>query len=292
MNRPVGRKPCLETAPDQTMPSATLLGIPYDGSSSFRRGPAQAPARIREELASAAGNSFSELGVDLHDPASLGDAGDARVDGADHRGEIERSVEGILATGSCPISLGGDHSVTYPILRAIARAHAPLTILHIDAHADLYDEFEGDRFSHACPFARIMEEGLASRLIQVGIRTLTRHQREQAERFGVESIDMRAWVSGARPMIASNEPVYLSLDLDGLDPAFAPGVSHPEPGGLSVREVLSLIQDVRGRLTGADVVECNPAADPTGVTAVVGAKFVKEIAATMHLQSLTPRLAM
>jgi arginase family enzyme len=157
-----------------------------------------------------------------------------------------------------------------------------LTILHIDAHADLYDSFEGDRYSHACPFARIMEEGLAARLVQVGIRTMTRHQREQADRFQVEVIDMRRWETGVRPLIGPSETVYLSLDMDGIDPAFAPGVSHPEPGGLTVREVVSLIQQLDAPLVAADVVECNPEVDPSGITSYVAAKLVKEIAAAMH----------
>jgi agmatinase len=177
--------------------------------------------------------------------------------------------------------LGGDHSVTYPVLRAINRASYPRpTILHIDAHADLYDEFEGDRYSHACPFARIMEEGLASRLVQVGIRTLTPHLRAQADRFGVEIIDMRAWASGERPVI--DGPVYVSVDLDGLDPAFAPGVSHREPGGLSTREVLGMIQALTTPIVGADVVEYNPQRDVSGLTATVAAKIVKELASAMQ----------
>jgi agmatinase len=196
-----------------------------------------------------------------------------------NRDRIEAGIAGLLADGSKPIALGGDHSVTYPILRAVSRYQPDLTILHIDAHPDLYDEFEGDRFSHACPFARTMEEGLARRLVQVGIRAMNRHQRSQAERFGVEVIDMRAWQAGVRPVVEG--AVYLSVDLDGLDPAFAPGVSHHEPGGLSVREVLSLVQDIRGTLLGADVVEYNPRRDVGGVTATVAAKIVKEIAGRM-----------
>ncbi len=270
------------------MASVTLLGVPYDAASSFKRGPSLAPKRIRDELWSAAGNSWTERLVDISDSAVLADAGDVTfadaADSAAVRRAIEDRVERIVVAGSRPLSLGGDHSVTYPILRAVHRTHPALTILHIDAHADLYEQFEGDRFSHACPFARVMEEGLATRLVQVGIRTLTQHQREQADRFGVEIIDMSAWAGGARPVIDRDETVYLSLDLDGLDPAFAPGVSHPEPGGLSVREVLGMIHGLAGSFVGADVVECNPTADPSGVTAVVGAKFVKEIAAQMHLQ--------
>jgi agmatinase len=263
------------------MPAA-ILGVPYDASSSFRRGPARAPTTIREALWSPAGNSWTETLVDISDSNVLVDGGDITIDAADPRGSIEAGVSRLRETNVRPILLGGDHSITYPIMRGVRRVSAPLTILHIDAHADLYHEFEGDRFSHACPFARIMEEGLASRLVQVGIRTLTRHQREQADRFGVEIIDMRAWSRGARPDISKAETVYLSIDLDGLDPAFAPGVSHPEPGGLSVRDVLSLIQGLEAPMTAADVVECNPDVDPSGVTSFVAAKFLKEIAAAMH----------
>src|SRR5678815_1814458 len=109
-----------------------------------------------------------------------------------------------------------------------------------------------------------------------------RDRREQADRFGVEVIDMRGWETGARPVVAHNETVYLSVDLDGIDPAFAPGVSHPEPGGLTVREVVSMIQGLSAPLVAADVVECNPDVDPSGVTSIVAAKLVKEIAAAMH----------
>ena len=253
----------------------TLLGLPYDAGSSFLRGAADAPSLIRRALASPSSNSWSES---LRDLGGLADAGDLDLAGDDPRRAIEEGVRAVMASGR-PVSLGGDHSVTYPLLRGFRRAHRSLTILHVDAHADLYDDFEGDRFSHACPFARIMEEGLADRIVQVGIRTLNEQQRSQADRFGVEVIDMRAWAAGARPTVSG--AVYLSLDLDALDPAFAPGVSHWEPGGLSVRAVVTLIQQMGGQLAGADVVEYNPARDPSGVTAFVAAKLVKEIASRM-----------
>jgi len=261
---------------------AAILGVPYDASSSFRRGPARAPATIRAALLSPAGNSWTETLVDISDASVLTDAVDIEIDPADPRGSITNGVERVIAANVHPILLGGDHSITYPIVRAVRKASPPLTIVHVDAHTDLYDEFEGDRFSHACPFARIMEEGLAARLVQIGIRTLTRHQREQADRFGAEIIDMRAWSRGARPDVSSDETVYLSIDLDGLDPAFAPGVSHPEPGGLTVREVLTIIQSLEAPMTAADIVECNPDVDPTGITSQVAAKFLKEIAAAMQ----------
>jgi arginase len=261
---------------------AALLGVPYDAASSFRRGPAAAPRQIRRALASAAGNSWSEQLVDISAPAVLSDAGDINFDHGDIRDLIDAGVTRVLATGARPILLGGDHSITFPAVRAVSRTATQLTVLHVDAHSDLYDSFEGDRYSHACPFARIMEEKLATRLVQVGIRTLTRHQREQADRFHVEVIDMRAWDSGCRPVIETGETVYLSVDMDGIDPAFAPGVSHPEPGGLTVREVVSLIQRLAAPLAAADVVECNPEVDPSGITSIVAAKLVKEIAAAMH----------
>lgn len=210
----------------------------------------------------------------------MSDAGDVPLSaGPRARDEIESAVAEVLAGGWRPLALGGDHSVTYPLIRAMSRSYPALTILHLDAHPDLYDEFEGDRFSHACPFARIMEEGLASRLVQVGIRTLNPQQRRQAQRYGVELIDMRSWEAGVRPRVEGS--VYLSVDLDVLDPAFAPGVSHREPGGLSVRDVLSILQQLSGTLVGADVVEYNPRQDIGGVTSVVAAKVVKEIAGRM-----------
>ena len=260
--------------------SPRLIGIPYDASSSYLRGAAAAPPLIRAALSASAGNSWTEDLRDLAEPGGLSDAGDLQLPAtAEARGLIERGIEALLAAGGLPVVLGGDHSITYPVLRAIRRRHPKLSILQVDAHPDLYDEFGGDRFSHACPFARIMEERLADRLVQVGIRATNGAQRAQAERFSVEVIDMRSWSGGARPRISG--PVYLSIDLDGLDPAHAPGVSHREPGGLTVRDVLAMIQDLPGPLAGADVVEYNPEQDQGGVTAQVAAKLVKEIAARM-----------
>jgi arginase len=258
----------------------TLIGLPYDRSSSFRRGAAAAPPLIREALHSPASNSWSESGVDVGLPTSLADAGDVDLaNTADVRSAIEAGIRRVLQAGGRPIALGGDHSVTYPVLRAVRAVHRELTVLHFDAHPDLYEEFEGDRFSHACPFARVMEESLADRLVQVGIRTMNAHQRAQGDRYSVEAIDMRAWVAGTRPSVRG--PVYLSIDIDAFDPAFAPGVSHREPGGLSVREVLTVIQSLSGPVVGADVVEFNPSQDPVGVTAVVCAKVVKEVVGRM-----------
>src|SRR5688572_9259045 len=260
----------------------TLIGLPYDASSSYQRGPADAPPVIREALWSPSANTWTELGVDIGVEGAITDAGDLDLDGcspADARRSIERGISRLLAIGARPVSLGGDHSVTYPVLRAV-RPHAPsLTIVHVDAHPDLYDEFDGDRYSHACPFARIMEEGLADRLVQVGIRTMSGHQRAQARRFGVEVIEMRAFRDDLR--IPLTTPLYLSIDIDALDPAFAPGVSHREPGGLSVRQLLSLIQSLDAPIVAADVVELNPRNDPSGGSAMVAARVLREVLGKM-----------
>jgi agmatinase len=258
----------------------TLIGLGYDASSSFLRGAALAPSKIREAFHSPAANGWSESGIDTWADGVIGEAGDLDLPPTSEARElIERAIREIVERGDRPVSLGGDHSITYSTVRGLASRAPQLTIVQIDAHPDLYDEFEGDRYSHACQFARIREEGLAAHLIQVGIRTITEHQREQAKRFGVDVIDMRRWTRGDRPRPSG--PVYLSIDLDGLDPAFAPGVSHPEPGGLTVRELLDVIHGLNGPIVGADIVELNPHRDVTGLTAVVAAKLVKEVASRM-----------
>jgi agmatinase len=263
---------------------ATLLGVPLDINSSFLRGAALAPAKIRETLRSDASNSWTELGMDLGAPGAFADAGDLKLgnsvqNGEDDFAEIERAVRALLERGDRPVSVGGDHSITYPIVKAFAQHHSELSILHFDAHPDLYDEFEGSRVSHACPFARILEERLASRLVQVGIRTMNGHQREQAARFGVEVIEMKSLPAYERLKIQG--PVYISFDMDVLDPAFAPGVSHREPGGMSVRQAITHLHAISGTIVGADVVEYNSAQDISDLTATVAAKIVKEILGQM-----------
>ena len=259
-----------------------LLGIPFDGQSSYLRGAAEAPAKIREALGCDASNQWTETGVDLGVKGSYGDSGDLAFAGAsddDAFAAIEPGVSALMGQGKRPVSLGGDHSITFPIIKAVAKKYPELTIFHFDAHPDLYEEFEGNRRSHACPFARIMESGLAKRLVQIGIRTINGHQREQAKRFGVEVIEMRQRPANARLKAAG--PVYISFDMDVLDPAYAPGISHREPGGMSVREAIAHLHAVEGEIVGADVVEYNPVRDVSGMTAMVAAKLLKEILGKM-----------
>jgi agmatinase len=191
--------------------------------------------------------------------------------------DIQKHTESILAQGGMMIALGGDHSITYPLIKGHSSFFDWLTILQIDAHGDLYDNFDDNPYSHASPFARIMEEGLAKRLIQVGNRTMTRHQRDQAKRFGVDVIEMKNWRPGKK--LPLEGPLYLSIDLDVLDPAYAPGVSHYEPGGMSVRDLLGIIQQINVPLIGGDIVEYNPSRDLNDMTAMVSAKLCKEMIA-------------
>lgn len=254
----------------------SLIGLPTDRHSSFLRGPAKGPTFIRAALACDSSNTAAEDGRELGVDMQLVDRGDVPLQEAEGDDElIEQAIRAALREETCPISLGGDHSVTYPILRAVNAEHGPVDILHFDAHPDLYDSFQDDPRSHASPFARIMEQGLARRLVQVGIRTLERHQREQVARFEVEVIQMRTFSVAEVPVLVG--PLYVSIDLDALDPAYAPGVSHHEPGGLSVRDILGVLQGQRAQLVGADIVELNPDRDIHGMTATVAAKFIREL---------------
>lgn len=254
-----------------------LIGLPTDCNSSFQRGAAAAPAHIRAALSSPHSNLASESNGTIGSTILLHDVGDlALTESPDDDGLITDAVAAALAAGEAPLLLGGDHSVTFPILAAIAARYGPVDILHFDAHPDIYADFEGNPRSHASPFARIMEAGLARRLVQVGIRTLNDHCAAQARLFGVEIVPMRDFRPDNVPTLTG--PVYVSLDLDGLDPAFAPGVSHPEPGGLAVRQILDVLARIDAPVIGADIVEYNPCRDINAMTAIVAAKFVKELA--------------
>lgn len=252
-----------------------VAGIPWDANSSYLKGPALAPEKIRASFHSDSANYFTESGVDLKNHPGWRDLGDVSFPNGEFFSSIEQQVSRWLGDHDKLLLLGGDHSVTYPIVSAFHARHQSLNILHIDAHSDLYPEFDGNPYSHASPFARIMEKGLAARLVQVGIRTLSKPQKEMADRYGVEIHEMKHWVDDHH--FEFKGPVYLSLDIDALDPAFAPGVSHFEPGGLSTRQVIHLLQQLEGNVVGADLVELNPNRDPSGVTGMVAAKLFKEM---------------
>jgi len=261
-----------------SLPRIELIGLPSDANSSFERGPAQAPAAIRQALWSDRGNLACEDGQEIGIHFELTDRGDLPLtESASDDALITAEVEASIRSGAVPLALGGDHAMSHAVVRGVHAVHGPVTILHFDAHPDLYDNFEDNPRSHASPFARIMEAGLASRLVQVGIRTLNAHCRAQAARFGVEIVPMADFAPDTVPVLQG--PLYISIDLDGIDPAEAPGVSHPEPGGLTVREVLAVLRRQTALIVGADVVELNPRFDSNERTAILAAKLVRELAA-------------
>lgn len=263
-----------------------LIGLPTDQNSSFERGAALGSAAIRKALWSDRGNLFAEAGLEIGVDIDLLDKGDLPLSDTDCAADdvhITTAIHDVIGAGAVPISLGGDHSVTYPLVAAIAAKHGPVNILHFDAHPDLYADFEDNPRSHASPFARIMEGGHAKRLVQVGIRTLNRHCREQADRYGVEILPIANFTPADVPVL--DGPLYISIDLDGIDPSEAPGVAHPEPGGLTVREVLACLGKQNAGIVGADIVELNPARDLNDVTAILAAKLVRELAALIHINN-------
>jgi arginase len=255
-----------------------ILGVPFDEKSSYLRGAAGGPDAVRAVSTGKCYCGYTELGVNLEDDTVMVDLGDVDTSGDPDKSFAltEKAVAGILDKGAVPIVLGGDHSITYPVLKAFARRYKPLDVLHFDAHPDLYDDLYGDRLSHACPFARILEDGLASSIVQVGVRAITAGHRAKALKNGVRMVEMKDIQDPLHLRFAN--PVYISFDMDALDPAFAPGVSHHEPGGLSTRQAVQVIQALKGRIVGLDIVELNPSRDPAAITAAAAFKIIKETA--------------
>jgi arginase len=259
-----------------------VIGIPYDSNSSFFKGPSFAPNRIRLMEKEGSANAFSENGLEILQNINNEDVGDiffGTTNPTKAFEVIKKKISELIQDKSKVVSIGGDHSISYPIISAFSDKYEKLNILHFDAHADLYDNFDDNPYSHASPFARILEIGKISSLTQVGIRTLNTHQREQAEKFGVKIIEMKDFSYDFIQNLKS--PLYISLDLDVLDPAFAPGISHHEPGGMSTRELLKIIQNLDIDIVGADIVEYNPIRDINNMTAMVGYKMLKELIAKM-----------
>lgn len=259
-----------------------LLGVPHDINSSFLRGTAMAPARIRLMDSDGSANTASESGGDIMAGKVYKDLGDLDFDNANAARSFAIILERVqkeISKKDQLISFGGDHSISFPIIDAFTEVYPNLNVLQLDAHGDLYENFQDNPFSHASPFARLMEKGKVASLTQVGVRTLNKHQKDQVKKFKVNVVEAREFNLDFLKKLQG--PLYLSLDMDVLDPAFAPGVSHHEPGGLSSRDVLRIIQGLPVKLVGADIVEYNPSRDIQNMTAMVAYKFFKEIAANM-----------
>ena len=255
-----------------------LLGIPYDGNSSFLKGPALAAPRIRLMETDGSANSFCEFGTEIVQGKNYSDLGDMVFTDTDSKfayNQIKNRINQELETNCKTICFGGDHSISFPIIESYSNKYEDLNILHLDAHADLYDNFDNNPYSHASPFARLMEKGNIKSLTQVGIRTLNNHQKEQADKYKVQIIEMKNFNFNFLKTLKA--PLYISLDLDVLDPAFAPGISHHEPGGLTTRELIQIIQNIPVPIVGADIVEYNPTRDLNNMTAMVAYKLFKEL---------------
>jgi agmatinase len=195
-------------------------------------------------------------------------------------GRIQRFAESFFAGGKVPFFAGGDHAVTIPVARALAALRRAVHVVQFDAHPDLYEEYEGDRESHACVGARILEMAHVASLTQIGIRTMNAPQRQTARRYShrLHLLEARE-IAGEIPVpahIPRGADVYITLDVDVFDPAFAPGVSHPVPAGLAPRAVMNLLQRWPWNLVGMDVVELNPRFDQGQRTAVLAARLLLE----------------
>lgn len=265
-----------------------FLGLPTDQNSSFMRGPAWAPPVVCAALGCCSESHFSGVEVDVVSALVEGYAGDVHLDDdcttesrERDRAEICRAAQALTRNGAALLCVGGDQSVSFPLVEALSRRAPNLHILHFGASSNLYDS-PGNPFSHRSPFARILERGLAVRLVQLGVRTMDRHEHDQVRRFGnVEVVTVFQWpASPGLLAFPANASLYISIGLDALDPAFAPGVSQQKPGGLSTRELLAALRSVKapGGILGGDVVEYNPMRDLGGATAMVAAEVLKELA--------------
>jgi guanidinopropionase len=278
-------------AEDPTGLDIALVGVPFDGGVTNRPGARHGPREIRNQ-SSLMRRINQANGIDPYALCRIADVGDAWIEkpfelqGAQH--EIAEAFAAIHAAGVVPVSAGGDHSVTLPILQAIA-AGRPVGMVHFDAHCDTGDDYLGSKFHHGAPFRRAVELGLLDpkRTIQIGIRggindrNIWRFSHDSGMRvvYMEELYDKgpKAIVEEARTIVGDG-PTYVSFDVDGLDPVYAPGTGTPECGGMSVLEAQIMVRRLQGlNLIGGDVVEVAPPFDPSGNTALVGATMMFEI---------------
>lgn len=276
---------------DPAQVQIALLGIPWDGGTTNRAGARHGPREVRN-MSSLIRRVHPVTGLSPYDQVRVGDVGDAPVNPIDLLDALTR-IEGFLAAvhaaGAVPLSVGGDHLMTLPVFRAIARQR-PIGMVHFDAHSDTNDRYFGDNlYTHGTPFRRAVEEGLLDpqRTVQIGIRgsQASASDTDFAKEVGIRIITMEefadigveATLREAR-RIVGNEPTYVSFDVDVLDPAFAPGTGTPEIGGMTTLQAQQLIRGLRGlNLIGADVVEVAPPFDVGGCTALVGATMLFEL---------------
>ncbi len=267
-----------------------LLGIPFDGGTSYRPGSRFGPRDIRQH-SSLIRPYNPVLQVSPFEVLKVADVGDVDVNPIgieDTYARVEQAVGEILDAKVIPLCVGGDHSLSLPILRTVVKRHGPVGMVHFDSHQDMWEEYFGNKYFHGTPFRRAVEEGLldTKRVIQIGIRgpVYAESDFDFARQHGIRWITARQvaregldWVK-EQLWVVQGGSVYLSFDIDGVDPAFAPGTGTPEVGGLTSREALELVRALVGvQLVGADVVEVSPAFDHAGITSMLAANIMFEI---------------
>ena len=274
---------------------ACFVGVPFDLGTSNRSGARFGPRQVRSEsvLLRPYNMATRAAPFDSLQVADIGDVATNAYNIFDSIDRIEAAYDRIIANGCRPITIGGDHTIAWPILRAMHKKYGPIGVVHVDAHADVNDTMGGEKIAHGTPFRRAVEEGLldCNRVVQIGLRGTGYHADDfdwcRQQGFRVVQAE-ECWHKSLTPLmkevkervagLAGQGPVYLSFDIDGLDPAFAPGTGTPEIGGLSVHQGMEIIRGLRGlNIVGADLVEISPPYDPHGTTALVGANLAFEM---------------
>jgi len=282
------RLPLLETAAGL---DACFVGVPMDIGTSNRAGTRHGPRQIRAESCMLRPYNMATRAAPF-DSLSVADIGDVAINTFDLKKSvaiIEQGFDAILRHGCIPLTLGGDHTLTLPILRAMARAHGPLALIHVDAHADINDEMFGEKIAHGTPFRRAVEENLLApgKVFQIGLRgtgySADDFDWPRRQGFTVVTAE-ECWNRSLTPLMETvraaigSHPVYISYDIDSLDPAFAPGTGTVEIGGLTTWQALEIIRGCRGLdVKGGDLVEVSPPYDPSGNTALIGANLLYEM---------------
>ncbi len=266
-------------------PNLRIFGIKWDASSSYRRGAAEAPDVIRKATSSQLYNPFGENMRNLKKYWRYMDLGNIEPESYEELMRITSTKVHKSPNSGIFLFLGGDHSITYATVKAIKEIRGEdFGMIYFDAHPDLYPDYQGDRYSHACPVRHIVEDGLVKgeNIIQIGIRAATEEQKEFAEEQNIRMITASQLNKGEKVEVPFKK-AYLSFDMDVLDPAYAPGVGNPEPGGLSTRELVEIINSLDVELISFDIVELNPRYDCSGITSFAAAKIIREVLAHWSL---------
>jgi guanidinobutyrase len=270
---------------------ACFVGVPMDIGTSNRSGTRHGPRQIRAESCMLRPYNMATRAAPF-DSLSVADIGDIAINTFDLKksvGIIEAGFDEILKAGCKPLTLGGDHTLTLPILRAMAKVHGPVALIQVDAHADINDEMFGEKIAHGTPFRRAVEEGLVAtdKVFQIGLRgsgySADDFDWPRQQGFTVVQAE-DCWNKSLAPLMEQvrerigSHPTYLTYDIDSLDPAFAPGTGTVEIGGLTTWQALEIIRGCRGlNLVGGDLVEVSPPYDPSGNTALIGANLLFEL---------------